>query len=210
MPSNRHSPRHPAGENDSGSELRIIGGLLRGRRIGYSGDPRTRPMKDRVREAVFNLVGPRIVGMHAIDLFAGTGAIGLEAISRGAQRATLIERHFPTAGLLRRNIADLGVQDRCQVLAADAFFVVEHRMGDFGETPWAVFVSPPFALYEDRSDDMQRILKNLMEKAPPGSLIVVEADQRLDFQRLPRPNDWDVRAYPPAIVGIVAAGEPAK
>src|SRR5262245_7614130 len=65
-------------------ELRIIGGTLRHRKLLYSGDQRTRPMKDRVREAVFNLVGPDVVGQHAIDLFAGTGALGFEAISRGA------------------------------------------------------------------------------------------------------------------------------
>src|SRR5919199_1250279 len=76
--------------------LRIIGGTLRGRKIKYSGDVRTRPMKDRVREAVFNLLGPQVSGSHAIDLFAGTGALGFEAISRGALRATFIERHYPT------------------------------------------------------------------------------------------------------------------
>src|SRR6186713_2214397 len=83
--------------------LRIIGGTLRHRKLQYSGDLRTRPMKDRVREAVFNLLGPQIKGTHAIDLFAGTGALGLEAVSRGASRATLIERHLPTAKLIEQN-----------------------------------------------------------------------------------------------------------
>src|SRR6478736_322408 len=77
--------------------LRIVGGTLRGRKLQYSGDVRTRPMKDRVREAVFNLLGPQVAGSHAIDLFAGTGALGIEAISRGATKATFIERHLPTA-----------------------------------------------------------------------------------------------------------------
>src|SRR5262249_42961688 len=79
--------------------VRIIGGEYRGRKLQYSGDIRTRPMKDRVREALFNLIGPNVRGMHAIDLFAGTGALGLEAISRGAAGATFIERHYPTAEL---------------------------------------------------------------------------------------------------------------
>src|SRR5205823_2176218 len=77
------------------AELRIIGGRMRGRKLVYGGDQRTRPMKDRTREAVFNLLGPGVTGTHAIDLFAGTGALGLEAISRGAESATLIEQHFP-------------------------------------------------------------------------------------------------------------------
>src|SRR5947207_6491605 len=77
--------------------LRIIGGSLRGRKISYSGEVRTRPMKDRVREAVFNLLGAQVAGTQAIDLFAGTGALGLEALSRGAAQATFIDRHLPTA-----------------------------------------------------------------------------------------------------------------
>src|SRR3954453_4982920 len=84
--------------------LRIIGGSLRGRKMSYSGEPRTRPMKDRVREAVFNLLGAPVEGSHAIDLFAGTGALGLEAISRGAVRATFIERHVPTAKIIKQTL----------------------------------------------------------------------------------------------------------
>jgi 16S rRNA (guanine966-N2)-methyltransferase len=189
--------------------LRIIGGAFRGRKVVYSGDPRTRPMKDRVREAVFNLVGPRIVGMHAVDLFAGTGAIGLEALSRGAARATFIERHFPTAAVLRENIASLEAQHRCQVMAADAFYVVERRLAEFGAAPWAVFVSPPFALYEERRHDMLGMINNLSAHAPNGSILVLEADQRLDFSLLPRGESWDVREYPPAIVGICEISQSA-
>ena len=77
--------------------MRIIGGKFRGRKLEYSGDLRTRPMKDRVREALFNLLGNAVEGKIAIDLFAGTGALGLEALSRGASRAVFIERHRPTA-----------------------------------------------------------------------------------------------------------------
>ena len=85
-----------SGSREEGT-VRIIGGHLRGRLLPFPVDPRTRPMKDRVREAVFNLVGPTVVGSYAIDLFAGTGVLGIEAVSRGAASATLIERHFPTA-----------------------------------------------------------------------------------------------------------------
>src|SRR5271165_4697735 len=77
--------------------VRIIGGKFRRRKLEYSGDLRTRPMKDRVREALFNLLGTAVEGKLAIDLFAGTGALALEAISREATRAIFIERHQPTA-----------------------------------------------------------------------------------------------------------------
>src|SRR5688500_4898978 len=132
----------PAGSAD----LRIIGGRLRGRKIIYAGDPRTRPMKDRVREAVFNLVGPSVAGKLAVDLFAGTGALGLEAISRGAARAAFIERHFPTAALIRRNAEQLGVSEQCEVVPGDTF-VWGRRPAQWGDQPWLVFCSPPFDLY---------------------------------------------------------------
>ena len=76
-----------ANTSDAGreTELRIIGGNFRGRKLRYHGDPVVRPMKHRVREAIFNLISTESDGAHAIDLFAGTGALGLEAISRGAE-----------------------------------------------------------------------------------------------------------------------------
>ena len=72
--------------------MRIVGGHFRGRKLSYTGDPRVRPMKDRVREALFNLLGPDVKGTFAIDLFGGTGALALEAISRGSSAALIIER----------------------------------------------------------------------------------------------------------------------
>ena len=78
-------------------------------------------MKDRVREAVFNLVGTHAKGMHAVDLFAGTGALGFEAISRGADPVTFIEQHFPTAQTIRQNAAVLGISERVQVFPANVF-----------------------------------------------------------------------------------------
>ena len=112
--------RHPRSAQ-AAATLRIIGGRLRGSSIQDHGDRCTRPMTDRVREATFNLLGPRVVGAHVIDLFAGTGALAFEAISRGAASALLIERHFPTARLIERNATSLGVSDRIRVLAGDTF-----------------------------------------------------------------------------------------
>jgi 16S rRNA (guanine966-N2)-methyltransferase len=133
--------------------LRIIGGSLRGRKLQYSGDVRTRPMKDRVREAVFNLIGPRIVGSHAIDLFAGTGALGLEALSRGAAQATFIERHLPTLELLKQNASALGVADRIDANFGDAFLWSKSFLPADGK-PLVIFCSPPYEFYDSRRDQM--------------------------------------------------------
>jgi 16S rRNA (guanine966-N2)-methyltransferase len=182
--------------------LRIVGGKLRGSKLAYSGDLRTRPMKDRLREAVFNLVGPSVVGTHAIDLFAGTGALGLEAISRGAERATLIERHLPTCELIKKNAAALAIGDQVEVVFADAF-TWGIRNPPPTDRPWLVFCSPPYDFYVDRRDEMLGLIERLHAGAPPGSRFVVEADERFDFALLPQAGGWDVRQYPPAVIGIV-------
>jgi len=192
---------------DEATALRIIGGKYRGRKFHHSGDPRTRPMKERVREAVFNLVGPAVEGMYAVDLFAGTGALGLEAISRGAARATFVERHFPTARLIRDNARLVGVDEsQIDVHGADTFIWVR-RLPDLGRQPWLFLCSPPYDLYQSRPDDMLRLIEDLLSRMPPGSLFVVEADARFDFTSLPRANEWDVRSYLPAVVAVLRSPE---
>ncbi len=184
---------------------RIVGGHLRGRKLLYSGDPLTRPMKDRVREAVFNLVGPDVKDKHALDLFAGTGALGFEAISRGAARATFLERHFPTADLIRQTAAELGVAQQCQVVAANTFIWARRDLPAGGQ-PWVVFVSPPWSLFRERAGEMIEMIAIFVERSPAGSVVVVEADEPFDFASLPRPDEWDVREYPPAVVGVFRRG----
>ncbi len=209
MARRRHSPsKHPPRRSPKARRdlarpvgVRIIGGRFRGRRLRYGGDPRVRPMKDRVREAVFNLLGPCVRGKHAVDLFAGTGALGLEALSRGAAQATLIEQHHPTARVLRENVAALGVESIAEVIVANALVPArwEDRLGD---VPWLVFCSPPYVLYVEQAGAMLELLVGLLAAAPFESVLVVEADERFDFQRLPDAAGWDVRAYPPAVIGI--------
>lgn len=200
-PNPRRGGRPRDSDEGGATPPRIIGGRFRGRRLAYSGDPRTRPMKDRVREAMFNLLGPGVRDTHAIDLFAGTGALGLEALSRGAARATFVEQHFPTAEILKQNIALLEVDPVCSVVAGNTF--AWFRTGpDLGPQRWLVFSSPPYDFYVTRADEMLALVGGLMTAAPPGSLFAVEADGRFDFGRLPEPDRWDVRTYPPAVVGI--------
>ena len=193
--------RTPLDARETVVGLRIIGGRFRGRKLQYSGDLRTRPMKDRLREAVFNLVGPGIKGTHALDLFAGTGALAIEALSRGSARATLIEQHHPTAAIIRKNLATLGLEAQAEVVPGNVF-IWFRRKPTLSEAPWAVFCSPPYDFYIERADEMHELIAGLMEAAPAESVFVVEADERFDFQTLPQPETWNVRSYPPAHVGI--------
>jgi len=205
-PSAGGSPRRSADRDQTPpTPPRIIGGRLRGKKLFYSGDERTRPMKDRVREAVFNLLGPAIVGKHALDLFAGTGALGFEALSRGAAAATFVERHFPTADQIRQTAASLGVADRTRVEAANTFIWIQ-RDSPPQDVPWVAFVSPPWALFNEQLDAMLALIGRVIDLCPPESIVVVEADEPFDFQCLPQADRWDVRNYRPAVVGLLRPG----
>ena len=184
--------------------LRIIGGKFRKSKLKYVGDNRVRPMKDRVREAVFNLIGPDIKGMHAIDLFGGTGAIAIEAISRGATSATIIELHLPTAALLKQNLEMLGLLSVCRLHKTDTFFWVKNEEDlPPKKVPWIIFCSPPYDFYVSRQAEMLEMLDRLVALAPAGSIFVIEADERFDMSLLPiAPPENRVRPYPPAVIAI--------
>jgi len=203
--SQRRRTRRPAQAQPT--VLRIIGGQLGGRKLTYSGEHFTRPMKERVREAIFNLISTDSQGRHAVDLFAGTGALGLEAISRGSPGATFLERHFPSAGLIRRNAAELGVAEQCEVVAADTFaWWRKQTTPPGGGRPLLAFCSPPYDFYTERTDDMLELIEGVYRAAPAGSIVVVESDARFDHGQLPPADSIDTRRYAPAVVSVMRKG----
>jgi 16S rRNA (guanine966-N2)-methyltransferase len=192
------------------AEVRIVGGRFRGRKLQYHGDPVVRPMKHRTREAIFNLVSTECGGKHAIDLFAGTGALGLEALSRGAESATFIEKHVPSARVVEENICTLGVEDRATLLVTSAFLWAKRDLPAAATTgpPWLVFCSPPYAFYKERQDEMLDLIGRIQSHAPAGSILIIEAEEPFDMSVFQRDDtaggspSWDFRAYSPAIIGI--------
>lgn len=194
------------------AEVRIVGGKFRGRRLNYHGDPVVRPMKHRTREAIFNLVSTECEGLHAIDLFAGTGALGLEALSRGAASATFIERHVPSARIVDENIRTLDVEDRAKLQVTNTFLWAKRDLCSAdsappADIPWLVFCSPPYSLYQEQPADMLDLVQRIQQHAPPESILIVEAQQPFDFELFRSANTidaslWDIRSYPPAVVGL--------
>ncbi|MCL2347332.1 MAG: RsmD family RNA methyltransferase [Planctomycetaceae bacterium] len=186
--------------------LRVIGGRLRGSKLLYSGDNRVRPMKDRTREAVFNLINVAVNGKHVIDLFAGTGALAVEALSRGAKSASIIEVHLATMRNLRQNIEAFQLDEKCCLIQADAFYLAKRQNELFvpAGIPWLVFCSPPYEFYVSKQKEMLEMLKSLYDGAPDGSVFVIESDHRFDFDllQLSDENDLRRRSYPPAEIGI--------
>jgi 16S rRNA (guanine966-N2)-methyltransferase len=206
----KHRPSETAASQSAGvdTEVRIIGGTFRGRRLQYHGDPVVRPMKHRTREAIFNLISTECTGRHAIDLFAGTGALGLEALSRGAVRATFIEKHVPSARIVEANIRTLGAEASSNLLVTSAFVWGKRDLPAAADSPepWLVFCSPPYSFFQERQAEMLDLITRVQEAAPPGSVLIVEADDQFDFTILTSKDEakerWNMRSYAPAVVGI--------
>jgi 16S rRNA (guanine966-N2)-methyltransferase len=148
--------------------VRIIGGQLRGSKLPVADRPGLRPSSDRVRETLFNWLQSAVPGARALDLFAGTGALGFEAASRGARRVVLVERDPALADSLRASAARLKATT-VEVACADALaWLRAPRTEQFD----LVFLDPPFAL-----DLWQAAAAGLAPWLAPGAFIYVEAPQ---------------------------------
>ncbi len=124
--------------------MRIIAGMYRGRTLAAQRDLSIRPTADRVKQTIFDLLSTRIEldGAHVLDLFAGSGSLGLEALSRGAAHATFIEKTRTSLEALEKNIRTLGCENRATAHLADVFWFLRNAH----QTYDLVFVDPPYAL----------------------------------------------------------------
>ena len=144
--------------------MRIFAGELGGRQIKSPPGLATRPMLDRVREALFNTLAFEVPDARVLDLFSGTGSLGLEALSRGAAEAFFIEQDRRTARLLSANVETLGVGDRARVLTGDAL-----ASDLWGAEPWdLVLLDPPYPMVKD-AEGLERVYEAL-ERLATGAL----------------------------------------
>jgi 16S rRNA (guanine966-N2)-methyltransferase len=174
--------------------MRIIAGQRRGHKFDGPKGGDTRPTSDLVRESLFNILGDLVADRVVVDLFAGTGALGLEALSRGAARALFVEQNRDNVALIYRNLATLRYEDRGRVQATDAYRWVRSFTA-IDDEPVVVFLDPPYREYDDRPRKVNQLLLQLVEKLPPDSVIAVESSRALDSQILPDVDAWDVRRY---------------
>ena len=152
--------------------MRIVGGEARGRPLRAVPGSGTRPTADRVRQSLFDALGQRMDGLAVLDLYAGTGALALEAISRGAARALLVESDARACAAIFHNIAALKYEDRCRVLRGDLPQALQQVRGERFDL---VFSDPPYALRA-----AQPTLEALAENGvlAPGARVVLEMDRR--------------------------------
>jgi len=174
--------------------MRIIAGEFRGRKLLGPQGPATRPVTDRVKQSLFDILAPSIPGAVVYDCFAGTGSMGLECLSRGAERVLFFEFDPNAAAILRRNVQALGLSARSRIVTADLF-------GWAGSaSPPArpidlLFLDPPYRFLTERPLDMQKLAATLAEQHLSENAIVVfrhAADAALDLPPLLR---YDQRSY---------------
>jgi len=122
------------------SELRIIGGKARGRRINSVPGDTTRPITDKVREALFNIIGPDIQGASFLDLFAGTGSVGIEALSRGALYVCFTELSWKAVKTIRENLKITGLEEEAEVIRNDAFDYLDQPASQKYDY---IYIAPP-------------------------------------------------------------------
>jgi 16S rRNA (guanine966-N2)-methyltransferase len=181
--------------------MRIIAGQRRGHKIdGPKDSSSTRPTSDMVRESLFNILGDLVEGRTFLDLFAGTGAVGLEALSRGAEASIFVEKDRENVGLIHRNAAILRYEGRIRVRHADAYrWVRSYQPVD--DQPTIAFLDPPYRDYESRTGQLNQLVTTLVEKLPAGSAIALEAGRGLRELGLDE-TDWDLRRYGNKRIGI--------
>jgi 16S rRNA (guanine(966)-N(2))-methyltransferase RsmD len=155
-----------------------------------------------IRQAVFNMLAADLPGAEFYDVFAGTGVVGLEAISRGAVRAVFIERERRQAALIERNVAHLGVQSQANVRLADAFLWARHFSPGAGAV--VVYLGPPYDLCQgDRLPQLLEMVAIVQSKLRPGDVLALQFSKRATDEALPGGPGWyRLRQYGKTRIGL--------
>ena len=156
--------------------MRVIAGKFRSRTLRSLKGQMLRPTSDRLRETLFNILGPTVAGGTFMDLYAGTGAVGIEALSRGARHAILVEEHAPAVALIRRNLESLGIGGEAEVLGVKVLRAIEqlelrHVHAQF------IFLDPPYAADEEYESTLEALGESPVV-APEGRVIVEHLRKR--------------------------------
>ena len=149
--------------------MRVIAGAFRSRRLKSAPGLATRPTPDRLRETLFDILAPRIEGVIFVDAYAGTGAVGIEALSRGAGRAVFIEKNARVVEVIRENLESLGLQDRAKVAHGSVLLMLPANPGDI------VFIDPPYESEKEYAIAMDALAGN------PPALAIVQHSKFFDL-----------------------------
>jgi 16S rRNA (guanine966-N2)-methyltransferase len=157
--------------------MRIIAGRLKGRRLKTPSWPGVRPTSDKLRETLFNILSTRVPGARVLDGFAGTGALGIEAISRGAASATFIDGDRRAVALTSENVAHCGIENVCVIIRAEVARVLDTLYAQTGFEPFdIVLLDPPYALAS--GEHLLPVLESAGRVLSETGILVVEHARR--------------------------------
>jgi 16S rRNA (guanine966-N2)-methyltransferase len=188
------------------TQVRIVAGSLRGRKLTVVVHEGMRPTPQMVREALFSILGNAVPDRAFYDVFAGTGVVGLEAVSRGASSARLIEKDARQVADIQKYADQFGISNKVQVLKADVYRWAERWIPPAKE-PVNIFLSPPFPDLGEKADEFLSLVKTLIDKAPNESVVTIQAEEGFPVERLPNHGAWDVRSYGRNMLCILVKGE---
>ena len=159
----------------SGSPMRVIAGALKGRRLQAPTWEGLRPTSDKLRETLFNILAPRIVGARVLDGFAGTGAIGIEALSRGAAHVTFVEQDRRAQALIADNLAHCGVADGYAMIRAS----VSRALADLRAEAFDIMIfDPPYDRLPGPTGVIDSVLGAAADRLAPNGVVVLEHARR--------------------------------
>ena len=174
--------------------MRIISGYLKGKKIDLPKDNLTRPLKDMVKESIFNIIehsndiNSKLKESVVLDLFSGTGSFGLECISRGAKKVIFNENYNSAIDILEKNIKNLNCENKCQILKSDCFNLLKN----FNEKVDIIFMDPPF-----KEEKINELIISITEAniLKQNSLIIIHRNKKNDEQLSERIKIVDTRYY---------------
>ncbi|MBX7105089.1 MAG: RsmD family RNA methyltransferase [Gemmataceae bacterium] len=175
------------------AQIKIVAGSHRGRALEVDVHPGLRPTPTRVRESLFNILGHAVPDRPFFDVFAGSGVIGLEALSRGASRAYFVERDGRLAGAIDASVAKFRFGEKARIVRGDVYRWAERWLPP-GEAV-NIYLSPPFPDLSERPDEFRNLVSTLQRLAPPASVLTVQLEAGYDESLLPHIEKWDIRRY---------------
>jgi 16S rRNA (guanine(966)-N(2))-methyltransferase RsmD len=176
--------------------MRIIAGEFRGRVLLPPEGDKTRPITDRVKQSLFDILSPAVKDATVYDCFAGTGSMGLECLSRRANFATFFEGDWSAFKRLQKNIAALDVGDRSKVVAGDVFRWFDvHTDAEREDGADLIFLDPPYRFLRERPDDLRRLAKHFVESHLKTHGTVIFRHDAKDALELPGLKPTDLREY---------------
>ena len=176
--------------------MRIIAGQFRGRDLLAPASQTTRPITDRVKQSLFDMITGDLPAAVVYDCFAGTGSMGLESLSRGARLALFFEADRSAIALLKQNITALGIGPQSRIIPGDLFKWFTHTIPADVDKPTVIFLDPPYRLITQRSDDLRTLIRLMIDHhLIPGGYIVLRHDAHDQLALPANAAEFDRREY---------------